>query len=105
MVFMKVKWTLNYKQLLGVAVYSAILPASLLAVPFVGSWVLSAGAIISLPLAPIGFVIFWGALAKGKVFAFAVTWAVNFFQAWLMLAQYVARKNKKALAVLNASTP
>lgn len=89
---MPAKWVLNKKQVFGLAVYAAILPTSLLLSSVVGSWIFVVGSLVSLPLAPLGFLVFWGAVGIGGVAAFFVTWLFNFFQGWLMLASLVARK-------------
>lgn len=105
---MKTDSILNKNQVIGLAAYAAVLPASLLLEPHVGSWLFVAGSLISLPLTPIGFVAFWAAINFGEVAAFFTTWAVNFFQGWLMLAPYIAknkRQGKKAKPLMRFSIP
>ena len=95
---MEVKWTLERKQLVGIMLYAAILPASLLAMPFLGDWLLMIGTLISLPLAPFGFVAFWFFVtAGGKALAFFATWLVNFFVAWLLVVQYIGHKKRNKI--------
>ncbi len=95
---MQVKWTLNKKQVVGLAAYAAILPASMLLSAKFGSWLFLVGALVSLPLAPLGFIVFWLASRTGIVaVAFFATWFFNFLQGWFMLAPHVARMNRQGL--------
>ena len=94
---MQVKWTLNTNQVAGLAIYALILPASMLLSALVGPWLFVVGALVSLPLTPLGFVVSWGTSSYGSVTAFFATWFFNFLQGWLMLAPYVAKKNRQGL--------
>jgi hypothetical protein len=95
---MQVKWTLNRKQVAGLAAYAAILPASMHLSAQVGSWLFLLGVLVSLPFAPLGFIVFWAASStKISAIAFFATWIFNFLQGWLMLAPYVARMNNEGL--------
>jgi hypothetical protein len=86
--------------MLWLSLYTAILPAALLAVPLVGDWSLMVGTLVSLPLAPFGFVAFWCSVTVGgKLFAFFFTWLFDFGLAWLLVAQYVGYQRKRGAKV------
>jgi hypothetical protein len=55
MAHMRIEWTLNRGHMLWLSLYTAILPAALLAVPLVGDWSLMVGTLVSLPLAPFAY--------------------------------------------------
>jgi hypothetical protein len=89
------KWTLTGKHLMGLALYSAIFPASILAMPFTGSLGFWVGSLISLPFVPIAGIVFWISIKTGgNLAAFFFTWLSVFFMGWLVMVPYVASRSK-----------
>ncbi len=92
---MEIDWTLNKSHVLGLIAYAGILPLALVASADFGEWILLIGALVSLPLAPVGFMAFWGGTSVSIPFAFFVTWLVNILLGWVMLVQYATKKRNK----------
>ena len=96
-------WTLNANQIIGIALYAALAPASLflMSANFPGSQVLATVTLIStLPFWPLAAVSVQAASVLGNVLVFAFTaWAVTFLQAWIALILLHARAAKKGTSM------
>lgn len=92
---MVIEWTLGKKHVLGLIACASILPVALVASAAFGSWVLLVGMLVSLPLAPIGFMAFRGGTSVSIPFACLLAWVFNILQGWVVLIQYVATTKVK----------
>jgi hypothetical protein len=92
---MRIEWTLTRYQIVGLIAYTAILPVTIGARGILGDWAVVLGALISLPLAPIGFVALWGSASSAIPFALGAMWVAEFVLGWIMLVEYVERKRRK----------
>ncbi|HEY9035955.1 MAG TPA: hypothetical protein VIM96_04510 [Pseudomonadales bacterium] len=87
-------FSLNRKQVIGVSIYSLILPISMLYGEYTGEWAIVMAAIISLPSAPFVFSISWfiAIEIQNPLLVFVGGWITGIIINYLLYTEYLSLK-------------
>ena len=88
-------WKLSVQQFFWLVLYAAVFPFSLFVAPSFDNWVFTVGALISLPLLPLGVLAYWGLPSSlDQNVVLLLIWLINFLLAYPMFVQYRAYRSR-----------